>query len=196
MINLADKLGLDNLDNKKIILIAITCLIITYLDFNFFMAFQLKMLKGLNPKIIKIKADLSKLDKELAAMRDLKDKQAAPQAVPALKMKKVILEEDIPSLLKAISDVANINDVKITQMKPTRESQAKVAKTLADTEKLTTLLITLDLIGGYHHLGRFINGLENVEVFIAVEDLRITPQSPADYLKQKASLVLKTYVKK
>lgn len=196
MTDLSAKLGLDNLDSKKIILIIITCLIITYLDFNFFMAFQLKMLKNLNPRIIKVKADLSQLDKESANMQDLKSKQVSPGAAPSSEIKKVISEEDTPSLLKAISDAANINDVRITQMKPLKAAEGKDAKAPADTGKLTPLLITLDLTGAYHHLGRFINDLENVEIFIAVENLKITPQGSADYLKQKAGLVLKTYVKK
>jgi Tfp pilus assembly protein PilO len=197
MINLTARFGLDNLDTKKIILIVIICLIIVYLDFNFFMALQLKMLKNLGPQIIKIKADLAKLDKDLVDMQELKNKQATSAKTPSTKAKKIILEEDIPSLLKGISDIANINDVKITQMKPSKEPQAKETKAPGDNiEGLARLWITLDLTGGYHHLGRFINDLENTEVFMAVENLKITPQNPADYLKQKASLVLKTYVKK
>ncbi len=195
MMDLLDKAGLSKMDNKKIILVIITCLIIAYLDFNFFLAFQLKALKTLGPKIIKIKADLDKLDKELINMQDLKNKQAGRSKALSLKAKKVILEEDIPALLKGISDVANINDVKITQMKPAKEPEARAAPAEADKEKLTPLLITLDLIGGYHHLGRFINDLENVETLITVENQRILPGGLADYLKQKASLVLKAYVK-
>ena len=53
----------------------------------------------------------------------------------------------------------------------------------------------MDLSAGYHQLGKFINELENAQVFVIVQELKIEPQ-PGNYLKQKAALTLKTYVKK
>ncbi|MDI6605882.1 MAG: hypothetical protein QME65_01900, partial [Candidatus Omnitrophota bacterium] len=87
------------------------------------------------------------------------------------------------------------NAVELIQMKPSRQNSPAAKDKVAKTEKFTPILIKLDILCGYHELGHFINDLENNPVFMAVEDLKITPQQK-DYFKQKVELALKTYVEK
>jgi hypothetical protein len=68
-------------------------------------------------------------------------------------------------------------------------------KSMIGKDKLTALLINLDLLADYHNLGKFIQALEDSPVFMEVQELDISTQLP-DYMKQKVTLVLKTYVTK
>jgi Tfp pilus assembly protein PilO len=127
-------------------------------------------------------------------MKELESRQVSPKA--ALKEKRIITEAQFASLLQDISKIANNNEVKILQLKPFRQSlpanqDAKV-KALGS---FTPFLISLDLSSGYHNLGKFINGLENLESFVKVQEIKIEPFEDT-YLNQKVNLVFVTYVKK
>ena len=190
MMNLLNKL---ELDNKKIYLIILVFIILIFLDFTFVIRRQLQNIKNIQPKIIKLKKDLDALNKDLAKIQELKNKQVGANQKPAPKVKKIIPDPQTVSLLQNISEVANRDGVQIMQIKSSKETQSKQEKLPVD--KFTPLVITLDLVSDYHHFGRFINDLENSQTFIAVESFKINSQQP-DYIKQKISLVLKTYVTK
>lgn len=185
MINLLNKLALDN---KKIFAIALVCLIIIYIDFTFLTKLQLRTIGNSRTKIIKLKEDMGALIRDLKIMQQSQIKQVAP-----LKSKKIISDEEIPSLLQDISDIANKHNVKIKQIKPSRDTKAK--DEAVQGAILSPTIITLDLSCGYHSLGSFLNDLENAVRFIAVQGMKVTSSS-SDYLNQSVNLVLKTYVKK
>ena len=181
MINLLGKL---ELDKKKVGLIILICVIIIYVDFAFLIKLQLRNTTAVGAKIIKLKNDIEVLNKDLVTMQQSSKKQEV-----AIKLKKIISEEQIPSLFQSISNIANRNNVKIMEIKPSKGAKSSVSG------GFTPMLVTLDLSCGYHGLGKFINDLENAEVFIEVENLKILPQSQ-DYFKHGVNLVLKTYVGK
>lgn len=183
------------MDKKKIALVALACVVVLYLDFNFILQAQLGGAKRAEPQIAKLKKDLGDLAKDLARMEDLKKKQAVVEQTGA-QGKKAISEEQIAEALQQISLLANKSNVKIAQIKPLKEPPGtKQDKSAPPVGGLKPLSISLDLTCGYHHLGQFINDLENAEIFIAVQEMKITAQ-PKDYLQQKVNLVLKTYVKR
>lgn len=201
MINLVEKIknikilqSLD-LDNKKIILIFLISAIILYIDANFIFQAQLKGFSRSQAEIARIKKDINDFRAEEKKMKDLESKQVL--AKPGLlKEKKIIAESQFAGLLQEISKIANKNEVRIAQLKPFRQAlsanqDAKV-KVLGN---FTPFLISLELAGGYHNLGRFINGLENLESFVKVQEIKIEPLE-GNYLSQKVNLVLVTYVKK
>lgn len=191
MISILQKLELEKLNNKKIILLVLVCLIIFYLDFSFLLNKQLKMLKILQPKIMKLKKDLDTFTKDWQNFQALNNKKIQTEDfIPGTK--RIIQEQQLFSFLKDVSNMANKNNVQIAQMKPLKES--KQDKTVS-AEKFIPILINLDLFCDYHSFGKFINNLENQAIFIAVQNFKITSQSQ-DYLRQKADLALKTYVTK
>lgn len=192
MITLNKMINLNKLtlDNKKIFIIILIFLVIIYLDFTVLLKKQFESLKAQGPKITKLKKDLDSLDKDLAKMRDLKNKQQQTGQKPLSKAKKIISEQEVPDVLQDISTSANKNNVNIMQIKPAKEAKAKAKA----TGKFSVLLITLDLFCDYHSLGKFINDLDNAPIFMAVEDMKISAQT-TNYLKQKVNLVLRTYVK-
>ena len=180
-------------ENQKKILIIIVCVIILYVDFNYLLKAQTKNLNSIAPKISRLKNDLNNLTRDLNNMRELKKKQASSVQKAIIKSTRVISETQIIDLLQDISDLANKNNVKITQIRPLREVPG--AKLTLGSEKFLPLFIHLELVCDYHNLGRFINQLENAQVFMVVQEFKIQAQ-PADYLKQKVMLVLRTYVNK
>ncbi|MBI4982998.1 MAG: type 4a pilus biogenesis protein PilO [Candidatus Omnitrophica bacterium] len=179
-------------DNKKKILAVILCIIVLYLDFGVIMKAQLGGLKKIAPKIKKVKLDLSTLNKDLLRMQNIKNADPAAARKEAQKVMRLIPEGQISFLLQGISENANKNFVAITRIKPAKELPAKG---VVVPQNLTAYLISVDLSGDYHNLGKFINVLENGEVFLTVQNLRIQPDRQ-DLLKQKINLVLKTYVTK
>ncbi|MCM8795181.1 MAG: type 4a pilus biogenesis protein PilO [Candidatus Omnitrophica bacterium] len=174
--NLLDRL---ELDKKKIVLVILGIVLLFYLDFNFLLKLQFRKIKGATIKITKLKKDINTLNKDLEAM---KARQQNLQKT-ALKAKRIISEEKIPALLENIADMANKNNVIIISMAHSRDPRTKEVK------------LKLDLSSNYHRLGRFINAIENAEVFMAVEGLEIVREQ-SNYLLQNVKLLLKTYVKK
>ncbi len=189
---LIDKL---KLDKKKILFIVLVAAAILYLDFTLLIKLQFNDLKDISPKIVKLKNDIKNLAKDLATMRDFQDKQGKMKQAVASNVKRIIIEGRIPLLLQHISDIANKNNISIMQIRPSQEFRAGEEKIPGSTIKFFPVLTVLDLSCSYHNLGKFINDLENLEEFIAVQELKITPSS-GDYLRQNVSLVLKTYVRK
>lgn len=181
------------LDKQKKVLIAIFFVLIAYVDINYILKAQLAGLKSLNPKIVRLENDLKNLNRGLENMRNSKSKQGISAQKSPLKSVKIISEGQISGLLQDIANEANSSGIKIIQIRPIRETQ--VAKSAVISDKLIPILINLELACDYHNLGRFINRLENSDVFMGVQEMKISTQLP-DYLKQKVTLVIKTYVVK
>lgn len=181
------------LDKQKKVLIVIICIIIVYVDATYILKAHQAGLKNMDTKISKLKSDLLNSDRDLADMRAAKSKQSLGTQESSVKSTKIISESQISGLLQDISSKANKFDIKIIQIRPSRQDQD--AKSPIPGDKFSALLINLDLICDYHSLGKFINTLENSLVFMGVFELKISNQLP-DYMKQKVNLVLKTYVAK
>lgn len=180
-------------DDKKLLLFALSVLIIVFLDTGLFLNYQIQAIRRLNPKITKLKADINTLKEGVNRMEGVKSAQTASQAEALQRYKRALSEEEVPRLLQDISEKARQNNVKILQMRPAK--QPLLAANLAEMRDLVPLLIALDLSCGYHQLGRFINDLEEADNFIAVEEMSIGAQE-GNYLVQKVDLILRSYVKK
>lgn len=179
------------LDKQKKTLIVIICALIVYVESSFILKAQLTAVRGLSSKITGLKSELSNINRDLEKMNLAQSQQGKSSVSLALKSSKLMAEGQISGLLQDISNQANKFDIKISQIRPTREAGASKAALIPD--KFVPLLIYLDIVADYHNLGRFINALENSSVFLGVQELKISMQLP-DYLKQKVNMVLKTYV--
>lgn len=194
LINLLNKLNALKLDNKKILLIIVACSLIFYMDFMFIIKIQMEGARTLSPKIIKLKKDADNLAKDLSRLQDLERKASKDkEQIGALKPKEIISEDKLLLLLQELSNLANKNEVKITQINTPKD--AKVQEEVIAGERLLPITITLDLTCGYHSLGYFISALENAGQFIELQDMKII-RDPRNYLLQNVNLVLKTYARK
>ncbi len=194
LLNKLNALKFDKLAHKKIFLIAFVGLLILYVDFTFIMKLQLQGIRTLTPKIIKLKKDSDNLAKDLSWMQDLEREASKDKTqIGALKPKEIISEDKLLLLLQEVSDLANKNRVKLMQINTSKDK--KIQEEAIAGEKLSPIIIILDLTCGYHSLGSFINALENAGQYIDVQDMKII-RDPRDYLLQNVKLVLRTYVKK
>jgi len=187
MANLLNKLGSDI---QKLFLIILVCAVVIYVDYAFIIKLQLGSIGSAKTKIIKLKKDIAALNKDLALMQQSQDqmKQKTP-----LKTKTIISEDEMTGLLQGIYNLANKDKVRIIQIRPLKDPQAK--EEVMGSQKIMPMAILMDLSCAYHSLGSFISDLENAEQFLAVQDFNIV-RSPGDYMRQNVTLNLKTYVKK
>ena len=187
MANLLNKLGADI---QKLVLIVLVGAVVIYVDYSFIIQLQLKGVESAKTKIIKLNQDITALDKDLALMQQSQGqmKQKTP-----LRPKTIISEDEMTGLLQEIYNLATNNKVKIIQIKPSKDLQAK--EEVMGAQKIMPMAIIMDLSCVYHSLGSFIGDLENAEQFLAVQDLKIV-RSSGDYMRQNVTLNLKTYVRK
>ncbi len=176
------------LDNKKVALIVIMGLAFLYADYSFILKPQMKSLNIKSKEAARLKNEIKSLQAELNNMRLVK-KSGRSVTVRA---KRLLFEPQLPSFLHDISKAANANNVRIINIKSARE-QVKAAPK-APPVKLAPVSISLDLVCAYHNFGKFINAVENSDVFAAAEGFKIEAQK-GDLLRQKISLILKTYVR-
>jgi len=201
MINLVDKiksikiLGQLDLDNKKLMLIVLISAVIFYIDFNFIFKAQIRVLGKSGTEVARLRKDLDNFKVDLKKMRDSESKQVLASQKPIFKVKSIISENQFSTLLQDISKIANNNDVRILQIKPSRMPAENQNSKVKASANLNPFIINLDLSCGYHNLGKFINELENLPAFVSVRDIKIEPQDD-NYVKQKVELTLITYVKK
>ncbi len=188
--NLDEILAKLKLDNQKLILVALVVLIIAYVDYAFIIGMQQKNIGVLKPKIEKLRKELDTFKKDSANIENLKKQQVKSDS----KVKQVIIEEQLPGLLEQVSNIANKNNMRLMQIKQSKDVKSKEDKAVV-AAKLSPLFISLDLVGTYHNIGAFINDLENADKLLILQEIRIH-RDTNDPLKQNAALLIKTYVKK
>ena len=104
-----------------------------------------------------------------------------------------VADDGVVSLLQRISEIADSYRVTISEIKPSKKGPDSRSAKENEGVPGQTLSITLNALCDYHSLGKFLNELESMDIYIAVEDFKITPQQ-TDSLVQKVQLELKTYV--
>lgn len=182
--NFLDNAALQQLDKKKVFGILFVALVLIYMDVAFLMSLQLKSIKKTDTDFKKLSTEKARFEKEFSQSQKT-------QVAPAM-AKEIISETEIPLLLQDISDIANKNNIRILQLNPVKEAKRKKG---APVTELNPSLISLELVCDYHGLGAFIKDLENAAKFMAVEELRINPDSNSVF-QQAVNLVIKTYIKK
>ena len=200
MINIIDKAKINLLkeklklqDPKNITAIAVILAILVLLDCIFILGGQFKSLSRTGSKIAKLKVDLSSFDLNSTKTRSGQGKFSENLSS---KGKKILSENDLAYILQIVSDAANKNEVQIIEMKPVNDLKGDSLKSKQNlSANLAPLGINIDLTADYHKFGKFLNDLENGQVFFTVENMLVSVQTD-DYLKQKISLGLVTYVKK
>lgn len=180
-------------DQKTLILFALLALFFIYADYRYIFSPQKKGIRVSGDSIIQKQEELELLKGALPRLNELANKEKQAQATVFNFSMKFTAEEEIVSLLQHISEIGDKYRVTISEIKPSRQAAGQHSGTEAEGVPGQTLLITLSALCDYHSLGKFLNELECMDTYIAVENFKITPQQ-TDSLVQKVQLVLKTYV--
>ena len=127
-------------DKKKIIAGAVILVLFLYLDINFVLIGKFKRLKVISPKIVELRRDIAKLNKDTALVEAKEKAAGKAQGTPEKTMERIVSEEKITQILEYISQVANERKVKIMRIVPLRSSEKPVKG--ASDMKYSPLLIT------------------------------------------------------
>lgn len=190
-------IGMDKLvaglfeDRKKLALAGLAVFILFFLDFTFVAKPQLNAIRRDSAKAVKLRQDIFGLNNDLAKFQAIKAKSE-----PLLKsMKEPIREDELPALLQQISELANDNNIRITQLQPLKDSRAKEAEVQKEKLNSKPLLIEIDMLSGYHNLGTFLSGMEGLSAPLVVDKFNLQSDN-TNPMQHKVQLVLRTYVKK
>jgi Tfp pilus assembly protein PilO len=190
-------------NKQKLILAVIIAVAFVLFDIAFVMKAQVRSMGALGQRISKLKKDIEVVRKDLSLMRKNEKEKDTRQT------SKVYTEGEISFLLQDIASLANENQIdvmQITQSKDTKQQEkaqnvkgGAKSKSKPQAEQkaqgFVSVAIKLDLTCTYHDLGIFLNQLEKGQQPLFAEDLRIT-RDPENYLREKAYLTLRTYVRK
>ncbi|MCM8781353.1 MAG: type 4a pilus biogenesis protein PilO [Candidatus Omnitrophica bacterium] len=181
------KLSLDKIhfDKKKKIIFIAGFIVVLLLDFIFFVNPQIRSIKAKGIQAAKLRRDIYNLNRDVATMNELRKN---PEVLA--RTKRFISKEQTQLLLQSISDVARKYKIKIMEAKPNWTKDENLGGA-----KYGGINFVLSLFCDYHSLGSFFSELENMSYFITVDELKISP-NPQDYLNQRVSVIIKTYVRK
>jgi Tfp pilus assembly protein PilO len=85
----------------------------------------------------------------------------------------VVRDGEVPAVLEKISSLANKHQIKIDNVLPRHELKEPV---LEDGKtKYFPLEVAISARGGYHNAGRFLNDIEQLDIFLKVRALSILP---------------------
>lgn len=193
-----------SIERKKLLLISAGVVAVIVLDAIFLLGWQFKIVTKVSSSVSKIKSDIKTFNKDLEAQEKLKSLTAQEITKIEKNPRGIIREEQFPSLLKEISEIANKNKVRITQIKPLVEKASKVSQATGKKSKgkkpapevaSASVALELDVLAEFHRFGAFLNDLENARSIMAIESLKMMPDS-SNAQRQKIKLVLRAYVKK
>jgi Tfp pilus assembly protein PilO len=205
IINKLKSVDLNKLDKKQLIMIGVIVLLVFGLDIGVFLNAQLKSLKNVNLKLSQARKEMVELNKGLEAMKKIQS--GRPGAADTLtKAKNVLAQGQVPSFLEAISTLANDNSIRIARIKSSKDEEVVATKAkkgqkpaaadskLPGSGKAGPIKITLEVSGGYHDFGKFLNELENGREFVSLQEMKIVG-SPEDQVNQVVMMELRTYAK-
>ena len=175
-------------DKQKLIAVGLAFAVIVYVDVSFVLKGQVKALSVSKTKVAKLDMDIQSVKRDVAIVQQNQSKEKIN-----LKVKKLVSEGELLSLLEQVSLIAKDNGVRVSQINPQKAGRPP-EKAGQTQSAFISVLIKLDLNCSYHSLGSFINDIENSEYAVSCEDIKIIPDSSSGG-RERILLTLKTYVK-
>ncbi len=182
-------------EKKKIMLGAVTALIILYADFSYILKIQLHSLRDISGKLHQAKSDLSQYSEDSPYYKSLEADSARLRDKYRDIEKYAFSDAGLSLLLDDISKKAFSLGVKIMQIRPQGIPARKENKdSKGVSSDFRQVGIVLELAGGYHTIGRFLSAIE-ANPLIEVSEVKINSQ-PQIAAAQKSLVTLKAYVQK
>lgn len=167
--------------------------VILLLDFVILLRPQIMLLKQTNRQVGTLSRDLKTTKKDFASIEQFRKRLASLQEKISVVGERIAQEEEMPVVLENVSKLAKQSNLKIIQLKPSRQEE-KIVVT-AQAGNIYELPIFIEARCGYHQLGIFINKLENDRIFMSLTGLELVP-NVGDSLHHNAKLVVQTYIVK
>ncbi|MDD5310403.1 MAG: type 4a pilus biogenesis protein PilO [Candidatus Omnitrophica bacterium] len=189
-------------DLEKIVLIGIAGFIVVFSLIQFLMIPSFRKLSELRKDIIKETETLKKDEALIASKSQLQARLAAAQEKLKVYENAMPRYSEMPGILQKIAEVAYENKVKIIKVEPLRTEKAEPAKPKAAQAKpeakkpasiYMEIPIQVEVKGGYHAIGQFINGVETAVNIMSIGDIEIKA-NPEDMQNHNARLLIVAYV--
>lgn len=194
-------------DMEKLVLAGIVGFIVVFSLIQFGMVPSFRRLGDLKKEIIKEKEALRRDEALVASKSQLQVRLASMQEKLKDYEKALPLYADMPNILQKIAEVAGDSKVKIIKVEPLRtERPSDAAKAKAAPAKpgakpepkkpasiYTEIPIQVEVRGGYHALGRFINGVETADNIMSIGDMEIKA-NPDDMQNHNARFLIVAYI--
>jgi len=182
---------LQDMDQKNWYYMLAGLLILVFvLDYFILMKPQLGTLAKINPEVKILSDNLKRTKTDIERIMEYKGQiQKLKEGVDALRLR-VRTKQEVPIVLEKISRIANKNRVKIDQIMPNPLQQKVLLE--GNDKTYFDLPIIIEARSGYHDFGRFINELENDDIFFKVDGFTIAAM-PGSQLNA-VQLTLKTIV--
>lgn len=182
---------LQQLDEKRwYYLLGVVFISIFIFDYSFLMGPQIKTLTKINPEIKILSEDIKKTGDDLLRIMEYRDQvKQLNRQVMELKQK-VSMKAELPMIMEKISRLASNRGVKIDQIMPHSQQQELILEN--NDVKYFNFPIIIEASTHFHDFGRFINELENGDIFFTVGEMTIAgnPGTKTNAVR----LVLKTIV--
>ncbi len=157
------------LDEKNRYYIIGGVVVLTFLiDYFCIMSPQMKTLRTLNPKLTALQTEVATAKSDISQINQYRQDVAKFKEQLEKASRRIINKEEVNWVIESISRMASEEKVKIDQIMPIKGSETVLLKT--KEEKYYSLPIMVNARAGYHDLGRFLNRIENGDVFLSVND--------------------------
>jgi type IV pilus assembly protein PilO len=180
-----------NIKEKReyMILAVVGGALILYVYFMFLLKPQFTSLISVFREAGQIKRSLVQTMDNVNNMPLMEKKIEKAKEVQPFYEKKLPREEELPTLLGNLSELARENNVKIISIKPIKDEDEPEGGESVYME----IPIQVKARCGYHQLGRFINDLESADRFMMIGDINIKSIAKSKTIHD-VKLVVYTYI--
>jgi Tfp pilus assembly protein PilO len=176
----------DTDERMRYLIFAGVLLLIFMLDYFILMKPQLTALTKIIPKNRILIQDINKTKEDIQRIPEYK--KSIDQSREKLDKfgTRILSKRQLSVILERISKLANENNVLIDDLMPNMQSQEKILE--SPDRRYFTLPILIELRGGYHNFGKFLNQIEKAEIVFKVDSLTMTRTDDPQHLAIKLSL--------
>ena len=169
-VKISELIGKIDEKNRRYVLVG-ALLFVFLLDYFILMSPQLVTLTKISPEIKLLSQDIDKAQEDIQKLGFYQGEVKRLETKLAQTNQAVKSKEEVSIILEQISRIANQNNIRIDQIMPSLEEQ----KVLLEDKKRTyyALPILVQAKSGYHDFGRFLNQLENNDLFLYVTSFSI-----------------------
>ena len=139
-------------------------LVIFLLDYFIMMQPQLATLRTINPKISLLITDIKSAQENMEKLESYQNDAKQLTQKVSVASEQILTNDEVPVILERISRLANAENIKIEQLVPLKGSREMVLE--KNDKRYYALPILIEVKGGYHQLGRFINKVETDEIYM------------------------------
>ncbi|MEA3306001.1 MAG: type 4a pilus biogenesis protein PilO [Candidatus Omnitrophota bacterium] len=182
--------------NQMMAFTAVVCVVILAGYFFFFLSPITLKLTFLFQEVSGLRANLGAAKVLIGSMPKLKREIKEIRSKMDFYSNKLPGEEEFPSILENLSDMAQDAGVKIIKILPYKDKDSRVLVKEAvgpDIYRQKEILISAQC--GYHQLGAFIAAIENSERFMEISDIEIEA-GKVNPKRHSVQLTVKTFVLK